>query len=288
MGPARLLLILTVGFLWNLSSGKVYQLLALGNSINASITREDYQRQKTNLMDVINTNAIFQEAYLDASEEQRERVITRGRSYGLTNEESLAVMMYTSTSVNGEFNMILRDGIRHKYDIPHQVLHYHLISALERLRVSQTLPRVLYRGDQNSYQHLSQGDKVQLAGFTSAVYNLRIANRIRKDGGALFVLKGVGFGAAITKLSLYPDEAEILIPPYESFKITKVAKDAKGPVIELTSIGETCGRKSPQTGCQCCRQSAEEIFSIAYQDLGIFPVVVALLILTVGAIYIYP
>lgn len=259
----------------------------MGNSINASITREDYQRLKTNLIDVIKTNTIFQDAYLDASEEQRERVISRGRSYGLTDEESLAVMLYTSTSVNGEFNMILRDGIRHQYDIPQQVLHYHLISALERLRVLQTLPRVLYRGDQNSYQHLSQGDKVQLAGFTSAVYNLTIATRIRRYGGSLFVLKGVGFGAAITKLSLYPDEAEILIPPYESFRITKVTKYAKGPVIELTSIGETCGRKSQQTGSQCCRQPVEEIFSIAYQDNGIFSVVVLLLVCTVGVRYIY-
>ncbi|XP_046582354.1 ecto-ADP-ribosyltransferase 5-like [Haliotis rubra] len=278
---APLLCVLIAGLLWNLSRGKVYQLLALVNSINASITSEDYQKLNTNLMDVISTNTMFHAAYRDASDEQRDRVISQGKSYGLTDDEAMAVMIYTDTSVNGEFNMILRDGIRHKYDIPQRVLHYNLISALEKLLVLQILPRFLYRGDPNSYQSLSQGDKVQLAGFTSAVSGLKVANRVRKNGHTLFVLKGVVFGAAIKKLSLYPQEAEILIPPYETFRITRVTKDDRGPVIELTSIGETCVRKIQKTGCQCCRQSEEEIFSVASQDWGIFLVGVLLLIFTV-------
>ncbi|XP_067678828.1 ecto-ADP-ribosyltransferase 5-like isoform X2 [Haliotis asinina] len=278
---AQLLCVLIAGLLWDLGSGKVYQLLALGNSINASITSEDYKTLNTNLMDVVSKNTMFHAAYRGASDEQRDRIVSQGKSYGLTEDEALAVMLYTDTSVNGEFNMILRDGIRHKYDIPQRVLHFNLVSALEKLRVLQMLPRLLYRDDPNSYRHLSEGDKVQLAGFTSTVSNMAIANRFRKKRHTLFVLKGVAFGAAITKLSLYPEEAEILIPPYETFRISRVAKDDKGPVIELISIGETCVKKMQKPGCQCCRQSEGEIFSEAFQDWGIFTVCALVFMITV-------
>ncbi|XP_046554212.1 NAD(P)(+)--arginine ADP-ribosyltransferase 2-like [Haliotis rubra] len=170
-------------------------------------------------------------------------------------------MIYTTNYVHTEFKRILKEGDIAKYDKSFQVFHYLLINAIEKIRLKQTLPEYLYRGDEKIYS-IEYGTDMSFPGYTSTSYKKSVAENFRNGTGTLIHLEGVKLGADIARLSVYPREEEVLIPPYESFKVTNVARDNKGPLIYLKSIGEVCGgRRRRSTGgpCRCCRQPLDVI-----------------------------
>ncbi|XP_046554211.1 NAD(P)(+)--arginine ADP-ribosyltransferase 2-like [Haliotis rubra] len=242
--------------------GASYELAARKNSIYASITKDEFEELDTTLMDVVSTTHIFQEAHNDTlTFSGRDAAINVGKSFGLTDEETLAVMIYTTEYVYAEFNRILREGDIAKYDKSFQVFHYLLINAIEKIRQKQTLPEYLYRGDEKIYS-IEYGTDMRFPGYTSTSSDEFVAEEFRGSTGTLIHLEGVKFGADIASLSVVPSEAEVLIPPYESFKVTNVDRDDTGPLIYLQSIGEMCGgrrRRSRRGPCQCCRQPLDVI-----------------------------
>ncbi|XP_046376119.2 GPI-linked NAD(P)(+)--arginine ADP-ribosyltransferase 1-like isoform X2 [Haliotis rufescens] len=257
---AHLLLILCGGLRLCFTAESAIPLAATSKSISASITEAEYRQLNTTLMDVVNKYSNFKQAYQQTSS-KRASVLAMGKKLGLTDEESLAAMIYTTTAVHSEFNRILREGDTSKYDTSFQVFHFLLISAIEKIRVKQTLAVYLYRGAGKIFS-ATQGAALRLPGYTSTSTKKGVAEGFRGNKGTLIRLKGVKFGADISGFSVFPGEAEILIPPYESFKVATVSTDSKGPLIYLESIGEKCGaghddlRRRRYTGgpCRCCRQ----------------------------------
>ncbi|XP_046376121.2 GPI-linked NAD(P)(+)--arginine ADP-ribosyltransferase 1-like [Haliotis rufescens] len=258
----HVLLVLIGGFHLCSTAESGLPLAATSKSIYASITEAEYRQLNTTLMDVVNKYSNFKHAYQQTSR-KRATVLARGKTFGMTDEESLAVMIYTTNAVYGEFNRILREGDTSKYVTSFQVFHFLLISAIEKIRVKQTLAEYLYRGV-NIIFFAAQGTELRLPGYTSTSTNISVANStiFRGNKGTLIRLKGVMFGADISGFSVLTKESEILIPPYESFKVTNVSTDGKGPLIYLESIGQKCGavnhdlRRRRYTGgpCRCCRQ----------------------------------
>ncbi|XP_046583121.1 NAD(P)(+)--arginine ADP-ribosyltransferase 2-like [Haliotis rubra] len=247
-----------------MADGATYELAARKNSIYASITKDEFEKLNESLMDVVKTNDRFNTAYKDTSS-KRDAAFKAGKSQGLTEEETLAVMIYTATSVHAEFNRILREGDIAKYDKSFQVFHYLLINAIEKLRLRQTLPEYLYRGDKKKYS-INNGTEMRFPGYTSTSSEYSVAENFRGSTGTLIRLKGVTFGADIVQFSVFPSEAEVLIPLYERFKVTNLDTDSKGPIIFLQSIGEKCGgRRRRSTGgpCRCCRQPLHVIQAAA-------------------------
>ncbi|XP_046554210.1 NAD(P)(+)--arginine ADP-ribosyltransferase 2-like [Haliotis rubra] len=242
--------------------GASYELAARKNSIYASITKDEFEKLDTTLMDVVSTTHIFQEAHNDTlTFSGRDAAINAGNSFGLTDEETLAVMIYTTNYVYTEFNRILREGDIAKYDQSFQVFHYLLINAIEKIRLKQTLPEYLYRGDEKIYS-IEYVTDMRFPGYTSTSSDESVAKEFRGSTGTLIHLEGVKLGADIASLSVVPSEAEVLIPPYERFKVTNVDRDDKGPLFYLESIGEMCGgRRRRSTGgpCRCCRQPLDVI-----------------------------
>ncbi|XP_067684348.1 NAD(P)(+)--arginine ADP-ribosyltransferase 2-like isoform X2 [Haliotis asinina] len=252
------------------TEGATYELGARKNSIYASITKDEFEKLDTTLMDVVKTNERFKSAY-KATSPKRGAAIKTGKSLGLTEEETLAVMIYTTTSVHAEFNRILREGDIAKYDTSFQVFHYLLINGIEKIRLKQTLPEYLYRGDRKTYA-IENGTEMRFPGYTSTSSKYSVAVNFRGNTGTLIRLKGVTFGADIVQFSVFPSEAEVLIPPYERFKVNNLDKDSKGPRIFLQSIGEKCGgRRRRSTGgpCQCCRQPLHVIQAAANGDVAL-------------------
>ncbi|XP_031414402.1 NAD(P)(+)--arginine ADP-ribosyltransferase 2-like [Clupea harengus] len=100
-------------------------------------------------------------------------------------------------------------------------LHFLLIDAIQRLNPKGKCFQV-YRGTDVEFKH--QNPSMRFGTFTStSVY----PNNATKFGSKSCFEVWTCHGAKVSKYSQYPDENEVLIPPYEKFTIKKIIKNPK-------------------------------------------------------------
>ncbi|XP_068178459.1 NAD(P)(+)--arginine ADP-ribosyltransferase 2-like [Antennarius striatus] len=141
----------------------------------------------------------------------------------LTNLTSLqmeAICLYTGDNVYLKFNKEVRDR-RSNYDsnsleFHFHTLHYLLVSAIQILNRNYDCHTVYRRTTLKFAGEVNQ--VVRFGSFASSSYRKNL-----RDFGheSCFEIKTCT-GAPLEKLSKFADEAEVLIPPYEMFKITKI------------------------------------------------------------------
>ncbi|XP_032565938.1 erythroblast NAD(P)(+)--arginine ADP-ribosyltransferase-like [Chiroxiphia lanceolata] len=121
-------------------------------------------------------------------------------------------------------------------DFPFRVLHFLLTEALDDLRDAQTHPRCLHvsRGVPGIRFTAQPGDIVRFGQFTSASLNKGVIERFGTD--TTFEVHTC-HGARIRDFSNYPNEEEVLIPPFETFNVTSVTRRGDKPHIQLRSLG---------------------------------------------------
>ncbi|XP_064528177.1 erythroblast NAD(P)(+)--arginine ADP-ribosyltransferase-like [Pseudopipra pipra] len=156
-------------------------------------------------------------------------------------EEAIALLAYTlETDLYKEFNRAvpLAGSSRQEYlDKFHfKVLHFLLTTALEDLRGAQTHPRCLhvFRGVQGIWFIAQPGDVVRFGQFTSSSLNRTVAEQFGTD--TLFELDTC-HGANIQDFSFMPWEEEVLIPPFETFNVTRVTHQGAKTHIQLRPHG---------------------------------------------------
>lgn len=147
---------------------------------------------------------------------------TRGmnpKKDNLTIEHALAIRVYTydKPNIHSSLNDDVREG-RYKYiqgnSFRYHALHFLLMDAIQRLRKScmQT-----YRGTNIVFANPKPG--VRFGAFTSTSEDPKQA--IRFGTNSCFDIITC-HGASLSKFSKFPDEKEVLIPPYEVFKVVGV------------------------------------------------------------------
>ena len=146
---------------------------------------------------------------------------------GLSRDEVLALICYTleKPPVYRYFNNDNRKGYAGDgKDFP--ILSYLLKEACRKILASCPKPertRDLYRGTSIPFS-ASVGQIVRFGAYTSSTQSKKVADEFRvKQGssGTQFVITSK-LGAPIKFLSAYPEEEEVLIPPYETFEVVKV------------------------------------------------------------------
>ncbi|XP_027418834.1 ecto-ADP-ribosyltransferase 5 isoform X5 [Bos indicus x Bos taurus] len=144
---------------------------------------------------------------------------------GFRSQHGIAIMVYTNSSntLYRELNQAVRTGggswesyMKH---FPFKALHFYLTRALQLLRggggCSREPRQEVFRGVRRiHFVPKSVGDSIRLGQFASSSLDEAVARRF---GSATFFSLRTCSGAPIQALSVFPEEREVLIPPYEVF-----------------------------------------------------------------------
>ncbi|XP_042259649.1 ecto-ADP-ribosyltransferase 5-like [Thunnus maccoyii] len=140
----------------------------------------------------------------------------------LTINHMLAICVYTSRDIYNEFNQAVRTGKNiYGSTFPFHSLHYWLTTAIQILNRNQKK-----QGCQTTYRKTDKeftgnvNDIIRLGAFASSSK--------RKDlkffGNKTCFKIETCSGAYLKNYSWFPNEEEVLIPPYETFSITNITE----------------------------------------------------------------
>ncbi|NWX49743.1 NARE ribosyltransferase, partial [Steatornis caripensis] len=183
-------------------------------------------------------NSVYAEAWTLASVEWRSR---RGRVPQppvLRLEQAVALLAYTLPSpLHREFNAAVREAGRSRGEylgaFRFKVLHFLLSEALRVLR--DTRPRRcyrVYRGVRGIHFTAWHHQSIRFGHFTSASLHNESTLPFGQD---TFFSVETCYGVPIRDFSFFPEEEEVLIPPFESFKVTDITHDGDRALIQLRS-----------------------------------------------------
>ncbi|XP_037985246.1 NAD(P)(+)--arginine ADP-ribosyltransferase 2-like [Motacilla alba alba] len=153
--------------------------------------------------------------------------------------QAIAVMAYTMNGLYKDFNAAVhvagRSSQEYRNNFHFKSLHFLLTNALVTLRQAQNGQcRHVFRGVRGIRFKAQRGQKVRFGQFTSTTPRKEVALLFGKD--TLFQVQTC-HGVDIRQFSMYPGEEEVLIPPFETFEVTKVIRIGKRTWISLRSSG---------------------------------------------------
>ncbi|XP_066059712.1 erythroblast NAD(P)(+)--arginine ADP-ribosyltransferase-like [Chamaea fasciata] len=157
----------------------------------------------------------------------------------LSPAQATAIMTYTMKDMYKEFNDAVRRAGRsrreYRDNFHFKVLHFLLTDALTTLRDTQG-PRChhVFRGVRGVRFQARPGDTVRFGRFASTSLRKEIAQQFGTD--TVFQVQTCQ-GVDIREFSSNPGEEEVLIPPFETFKITSVTQEGDRAQIQLRSAG---------------------------------------------------
>lgn len=140
--------------------------------------------------------------------------------YNLTLNHCIALSMYTGVDIHREFNAAVREGrsMYRSQTYTWSTLHFYLTEALQILQ-GQPHCRQTYRGTPLSFNTDVKNKEIRLGTFASSSLHRKIAMQFGTK--SCFEINTC-YGADIAWYSQFKDEAEVLIPPYETFVVTDV------------------------------------------------------------------
>ncbi|XP_074008372.1 erythroblast NAD(P)(+)--arginine ADP-ribosyltransferase-like [Numenius arquata] len=159
-------------------------------------------------------------------------------------EHAVALMAYTHNgSLYKTFNTAVREAgsSRKEYleKFHFKTLHFLLTQALRILWEAQP-PQCyqVYRGVQEIRFTARRLDLVRFGQFASTSFR---KEKAKEFGNDTFFSVNTCYGVPIRHFSFYPNENEVLIPPYETFIVTNITYHGKRSHIQLYSTG-TCSK----------------------------------------------
>ncbi|XP_040391310.1 erythroblast NAD(P)(+)--arginine ADP-ribosyltransferase-like isoform X1 [Cygnus olor] len=157
----------------------------------------------------------------------------------LRKEQAVAVLAYTAgTGLYKQFNAAVREGGRSReyylQSFHFKTLHFLLTEALRTLREAQDVQdcHTVYRGIKDIRFTAQLHQTVRFGQFASASLKKEVAQKFGND--TLFSVHTC-YGVSIRNFSFYPDQDEVLIPPFEVFKVINFTRDRDGNFIHLRS-----------------------------------------------------
>ncbi|RMB90875.1 hypothetical protein DUI87_32708 [Hirundo rustica rustica] len=182
-------------------------------------------------------NPVFAEAWLKAvAEWQRKGSPVSPLS---SSAQAIAVMAYSMKYVYRPFNDAVRQAgsspQEYRDNFHFKTLHFLLTQALVKLREDQNAQcRNVTRGVRDICFMAHHGQRVRFGHFTSTSLSKDVAKRYGTD--TVFQVYTC-HGVDIQAFSYDQRNREVLIPPYETFEVTKVTRKGNKAEIELSSTG---------------------------------------------------
>uniref|UniRef100_A0A8C3NYH6 NAD(P)(+)--arginine ADP-ribosyltransferase n=1 Tax=Cyanoderma ruficeps TaxID=181631 RepID=A0A8C3NYH6_9PASS len=156
-----------------------------------------------------------------------------------SQDQAIALMAYTRNDLYDQFNAAVRTAgsspQEYRDNFHFKTLHFLLTQALGTLRGTRG-PQCynVFRGVEDVQFKAQRGDIVRFGQFAST--SLRETS-VRKFGTDTVFQVRTCLGVAIQEFSMYPDEKEVLIPPFEIFKVTQVTQEGNSVKIHLHCAG---------------------------------------------------
>ncbi|XP_021244707.1 erythroblast NAD(P)(+)--arginine ADP-ribosyltransferase-like [Numida meleagris] len=185
-------------------------------------------------------NEVYADGWRNAAMEWRNRWGHAARPPALGRDQATAMLAYTMEGkLYHEFNAATRgDGIspqRYLRSFPFKTLHFLLSRALHTLRESQPQRcHHVYRGVRGTRFTARRGSTVRFGQFTSSSLQKKVAESFGQD---TFFSVETCYGVPIQNFSTFPGEDEVLIPPFEHFKVTNITYNEGRTFIQLRSQG---------------------------------------------------
>ncbi|XP_065109061.1 GPI-linked NAD(P)(+)--arginine ADP-ribosyltransferase 1-like [Paramisgurnus dabryanus] len=142
----------------------------------------------------------------------------------LNRNHLIAISVYTGRTVYTRFNQDVRSGkLKYKnMKYAWYSLHFLLTEAIQILKKTQQGCKLTYRGTSVRFNESVLHKEIRFGFFASSSLLTEEAEQFGSE--SCFEIKTC-HGAAVEIYSEYSDEKEILIPPYEKFKVTEIKKD---------------------------------------------------------------
>ncbi|TRZ14095.1 hypothetical protein HGM15179_013016 [Zosterops borbonicus] len=152
---------------------------------------------------------------------------------------AIALMAYTMNDLYQKFNAVVhvagRSPQEYRDNFHFKTLHFLLTDALATLRNAQKRQcHCVYRGVKGSQFKARRGQRVRFGQFTSTSVCELVAYGLGMD--TVFKVNTC-YGVDIQNFSKYPREKEVLVPPFETFEVTKVTQKGNTEKIELRFTG---------------------------------------------------
>ncbi|NWW83501.1 NARE ribosyltransferase, partial [Climacteris rufus] len=181
-------------------------------------------------------NAAFARVWKKATKEWQKR---GSRVSPLSSTQAIALMAYTMDDLYKEFNAAVRTAGRssreYRDNFHFKTLHFLLTDALGTLRPKQGEEcRCVTRQVGGIRFEAQPGQRVRFGQFASSTLCKEPLEYFGSD--SVFHVKTC-HGVAIREFSVYPGEEEVLIPPFETFLVTKVTEAGGKVQIWLESTG---------------------------------------------------
>uniref|UniRef100_A0A6J0TJ29 NAD(P)(+)--arginine ADP-ribosyltransferase n=1 Tax=Pogona vitticeps TaxID=103695 RepID=A0A6J0TJ29_9SAUR len=188
------------------------------------------------------TNRVYAEAWEEAASRWEERKSSILVPSGLKPEHTIAIMAYTvQGGFHRDFNRAVREAGRTRdtylNGFHFKTFHFLLTRALHLLGTTST-PRCqkVYRGVR-SVRFVSERLKhVRFGHFTSS--SLKNQSALQFGTDTFFTIETC-HGVNIKNFSFFPGEEEVLIPPFEKFKVANFTKAPETTFIQLVSVEDS-------------------------------------------------
>uniref|UniRef100_A0A3B5M8H6 NAD(P)(+)--arginine ADP-ribosyltransferase n=1 Tax=Xiphophorus couchianus TaxID=32473 RepID=A0A3B5M8H6_9TELE len=173
------------------------------------------------------------------------------KSQVLEKEQNMAVYAYTldKPEIFTEFNNALRtQRAQYTSTFQYHSLHFFLTGALRALNCVKTYRRT------NCKFETDINREIRFGGFTSS-----------SEGGypsphfgdqSCFEITTC-FGARISKFSMFESENEVLIPPYEVFKVTDIQKRSGKNFLPCQVVYKLKSTNNPRSSLNCALTKSE-------------------------------
>ncbi|KAK7168289.1 hypothetical protein R3I94_002366 [Phoxinus phoxinus] len=158
---------------------------------------------------------------------------------------SVAIYVYTNNNskVYRDFNNAVRSE-KQKYNTTFKwhSLHFLVTDAIQILKETQSNCYSTYRGTTSQFDKNVLNTEVRFGSFTSSSLDRKVAKEFGpKSCFEIYTCEG----ADVIKYSKYPDQKEVLIPPYEKFNVTDVkTKGQEGAWCDIVFKLESTGKIS--------------------------------------------
>uniref|UniRef100_A0A8C2HVF8 NAD(P)(+)--arginine ADP-ribosyltransferase n=1 Tax=Cyprinus carpio TaxID=7962 RepID=A0A8C2HVF8_CYPCA len=230
--------------------GQIFPLNMALNSVDdqyKGCTEKMADRVKTQYMkqEMSNLESDFAYAWNDAEK----KYMPPGDN--LTKNHSIAIYVYTNSGfgVYKEFNEADRKDKKEYKNKTYKwySLHFLLTDAIQILKKKQKKCYSTYRGTKLEFIQNVQNKKVRFGSFTSSSIN---RNKTKVFGNVSCFEIYTCEGAEVSKYSKLPREKEVLIPPYETFKVTAVkTKGQRGAWCDTVYTLKSSGKRSDLNCC---------------------------------------
>ncbi|ROJ21290.1 GPI-linked NAD(P)(+)--arginine ADP-ribosyltransferase 1 [Anabarilius grahami] len=183
----------------------------------ANLVKTKYLQKETS-----DSKSEFSIAWKDAVNKNKNKT----PSDGLTINHLNAIYVYTNSALElykNFNNAVQKDKKKYKKKkFEWYSLHFLLTDAIQILKKTQNKCFLTFRGTDIQFKKNVQNKKVRFGSFASSSLDRKEAESFGSK--SCFEIRTCE-GAELTKYSNYLEEEEVLIPPYEMFKVTAVKKN---------------------------------------------------------------